>query len=102
VSWLGTGLGLYGCVLLAGSLITIGSRLHVQGAVGDWWRCWCENCGAPIPNWHSNLPILNFLWLRGRSACCGAPIHWRHPLLECGLGVLLFLGWRLLAAALAP
>jgi leader peptidase (prepilin peptidase) / N-methyltransferase len=41
----------------------------------------CPACGQPIKAYH-NLPILGFLWLRGRAACCKAPISWRYPLVE--------------------
>lgn len=41
----------------------------------------CGSCGAPIRPWQ-NIPVLSWLWLRGRAACCGAPIAWRYPLVE--------------------
>jgi leader peptidase (prepilin peptidase) / N-methyltransferase len=41
----------------------------------------CPACGAPIKPWH-NLPVLGFLWLRGRARCCKAPISWRYPTVE--------------------
>jgi leader peptidase (prepilin peptidase) / N-methyltransferase len=41
----------------------------------------CPACGAPIKAYH-NLPLLGFLWLRGRARCCGAPIPWRYPSVE--------------------
>jgi leader peptidase (prepilin peptidase)/N-methyltransferase len=41
----------------------------------------CPACGAPIKAYH-NLPLLGFLWLRGRARCCQAPIPWRYPAVE--------------------
>jgi leader peptidase (prepilin peptidase)/N-methyltransferase len=41
----------------------------------------CPACGQPIKAYH-NLPVLGFLWLRGRAACCNAAISWRYPLVE--------------------
>ena len=41
----------------------------------------CPACGAPIKPYH-NLPLLGFLWLRGRARCCGARIPWRYPTVE--------------------
>jgi leader peptidase (prepilin peptidase) / N-methyltransferase len=41
----------------------------------------CPACGAPIAAYH-NLPLLGFLWLRGRARCCKAPIPWRYPAVE--------------------
>lgn len=44
-------------------------------------RSRCGACGTPIPAQH-NLPVLSWLWLRGRAACCGARISARYPLVE--------------------
>lgn len=41
----------------------------------------CPACGAPIAPYH-NLPVVGFLWLRGRARCCKAPISWRYPGVE--------------------
>lgn len=46
----------------------------------------CPACGAPIKPWH-NLPLLGFLWLRGRASCCKAPIPWRYPAVELLAGL---------------
>jgi leader peptidase (prepilin peptidase)/N-methyltransferase len=61
-------------------------------------RSHCPHCQTPLALWH-NLPLLSFLWLRGRCASCHAPISWRYPLVEAGnaliwmaCGILLPLG----------
>jgi len=41
----------------------------------------CPACGAPIAPYH-NLPLLGFMWLRGKARCCKAPIPWRYPTVE--------------------
>ncbi len=41
----------------------------------------CPHCGAAIP-WRHNLPIVSWLWLRGRAACCGAAIRPRYVVVE--------------------
>ncbi|MDD5260589.1 MAG: prepilin peptidase [Methylacidiphilales bacterium] len=41
----------------------------------------CAACGSPIP-WQYNIPILGWLLLRGRAACCGTKIDSRYPLVE--------------------
>jgi leader peptidase (prepilin peptidase)/N-methyltransferase len=48
----------------------------------------CDSCGTPIRA-ADNVPVLSYLWLRGRCRTCHAPFSARHPLVE------------LLAAALA-
>jgi leader peptidase (prepilin peptidase)/N-methyltransferase len=41
----------------------------------------CPACGAPIKAYH-NVPVLGYLWLRGRAGCCKAPISLRYPAVE--------------------
>jgi leader peptidase (prepilin peptidase)/N-methyltransferase len=53
----------------------------------------CPHCGVPIRAWH-NIPVLSWLWLRGRARCCGAPISARYVVVELvGMG----LGWAVVA-----
>lgn len=47
----------------------------------------CPHCKTPIA-WRHNIPLLGWLWLRGRCAACKAPISVRYPLLELTAGVL--------------
>jgi leader peptidase (prepilin peptidase)/N-methyltransferase len=47
-----------------------------------WWPpSTCPGCGRGIAAQH-NIPVLGFLWLRGRCASCGAKISPRYPLVE--------------------
>jgi leader peptidase (prepilin peptidase)/N-methyltransferase len=41
----------------------------------------CPECRARI-RWFDNVPILSYLWLRGRCRDCRAPISPRYPLVE--------------------
>ncbi len=45
----------------------------------------CPNCRKRI-RWHDNVPILGWLWLRGRCGDCGPPISARYPLVEFLVG----------------
>lgn len=47
----------------------------------------CPTCQTPIPMRH-NVPILGYLWLRGKTACCGTPLSPRYPIVEALSGVL--------------
>ncbi|HVC01071.1 MAG TPA: prepilin peptidase [Steroidobacteraceae bacterium] len=44
-------------------------------------RSACPQCRTPIKAGH-NVPVLSWLWLRGRCAACGAKISLRYPLVE--------------------
>lgn len=54
----------------------------------------CPSCGQGIA-WYQNIPLLSFVWLRGRCAACKSRISARYPLIELATGVLFAaLGWR--------
>ncbi len=47
-----------------------------------WWPpSTCPGCGSAIAAQH-NLPVVGFLWLKGRCARCGAKISARYPVVE--------------------
>lgn len=50
-------------------------------------RSKCPNCDAYIPYW-LNIPILSWLFIRGRARCCGQAISVRYPLVELGTAIL--------------
>lgn len=58
----------------------------------------CPRCRAPIPP-RRNIPILSWLWLRGRAPCCGERISPRYLILEA-LCAALFVAFWLRAAPL--
>jgi len=79
-------------------------------ATGDgqfdlWWPpSACPGCGAAIAT-HHNVPVLSFLWLRGRCSSCGVTISPRYPVVEAfaallGLTVAFVFGptWHTVAA----
>ncbi len=41
----------------------------------------CTNCGTKLKPWH-NIPLLSWLFLRGRCAFCKAPISAQYPVIE--------------------
>ena len=76
----------------------------------------CPQCDHPIRPWE-NIPLLSYVFLRGRCAHCKAPISARYPLTElaCALisalvawqfgfgwqaGAVMLLSWGLLAMSL--
>jgi len=50
-------------------------------------RSACPSCKAPITA-VQNVPVLSWLWLRGRCANCGTGISARYPLVELLTGLL--------------
>jgi leader peptidase (prepilin peptidase)/N-methyltransferase len=44
-------------------------------------RSRCPQCGDAIP-WYLNIPILSWLYLRGRCRACKTPISIRYPIVE--------------------
>ncbi|MFP5423543.1 MAG: prepilin peptidase [Gammaproteobacteria bacterium] len=76
----------------------------------------CPHCAHEIKPWE-NIPVISYLFLRGKCSSCKAPISMRYPLVElaCGLlsafiawhfgftwqaGAMLLLTWGLLAMSL--
>ena len=58
-------------------------------------RSRCPSCGHRI-SWAQNIPVLSYLWLRGRCAACRSPISPRYPLIEILTGALFgVIGWQL-------
>ena len=49
----------------------------------------CANCGKPL-KWYMNIPILSYIFLKGKCAYCGKPINFIYPFVEIA-GALLFL-----------
>lgn len=47
----------------------------------------CSSCKAPIKP-YQNIPVLSYLFLKGKCAHCGAPISWRYPAIELLTAVL--------------
>jgi leader peptidase (prepilin peptidase)/N-methyltransferase len=52
----------------------------------------CPHCGYAIP-WYLNIPLVTWLWLRGRCRNCGAPIAPRYFLVELLTGLMFLSSW---------
>ena len=57
-------------------------------------RSRCPTCEHAI-TWYENVPVVSYLFLRGKCSSCGAPIGWRYPAVELTAGLLFaFCAWR--------
>ncbi len=55
----------------------------------------CPQCGEAVRAWQ-NIPVISYLFLRGRCAHCGAGISGRYPMVELITGLLsLAVVWQL-------
>ena len=52
----------------------------------------CFACGKPV-RWYDNVPLLSWLWLRGKCRDCGAAFSGRYLIVEALTGVLFAVMW---------
>lgn len=79
VSFLGFGL------IIGSFLNAVLWRMREGMSLGG--RSVCPSCRAKI-SWYDNVPILSFLFLRGKCRACRGKISWRYPAVECSTGLL--------------
>lgn len=57
-------------------------------------RSRCSSCGHVL-RWYENIPLLSYLFLRGKCSACGTRYGLRYPLVELVAGALFFFcAWR--------
>jgi leader peptidase (prepilin peptidase)/N-methyltransferase len=61
----------------------------------------CTSCKAPVKAWQ-NVPVLSWLLLRGKTACCGQPLSARYPLVEALGGLLAWGIFEMRVLTLSP
>ena len=66
-------------------------------------RSRCSACGHVI-RWYQNIPVVSYLFLKGKCSACGNPYSVRYPIVEALTGVLFFFcvwrwGWTPIALA---
>jgi leader peptidase (prepilin peptidase)/N-methyltransferase len=73
--------------LIFGSFFNVVAHRLPRGAsIATPGSC-CPGCRTPIKP-YDNVPVLSWLWLRGRCRACGDPISFRYPLVEVLTAVL--------------
>ncbi len=61
----------------------------------------CPACGTPIRG-YDNIPVLSWIFLRGKARCCRAPISPRYPLIELVGGLAAYAIIEVIVMALPP
>lgn len=57
-------------------------------------RSRCSSCGHVIA-WYENIPVVSYLFLKGKCSVCGTKFGLRYPLVELATGALFFFcAWR--------
>ena len=50
-------------------------------------RSYCPHCKKKL-NWYELIPLLNFVFLKGKCSACKKPISLQYPLVELATGIL--------------
>jgi prepilin signal peptidase PulO-like enzyme (type II secretory pathway) len=65
-------------------------RLHVEETL--WGRSYCPKCKKQIA-WYDNIPVLSFVFLKGKCRNCQQKISWQYPIVELITAILLSLSF---------
>ena len=58
----------------------------------------CSACKSPI-RWYDNVPLVSWLWLRGKCRACKAPFSARYLIVEAATGMLFGVAWWMTVTA---
>ena len=78
----------FGVGLCVGSFLNVCIyRLPLDKSIADPPRSMCPACNHSI-RFYDNIPVLSYLWLKGRCRHCQAPISLRYPMVEIMTGLI--------------
>jgi len=81
---------LYISIMIMSGINMLGHRIKTFSHLKDYSKCYCDYCGKPINQWLANLPVINYLYLRGKTQCCNSRINPYHPVSEIIGGFIIF------------
>ena len=67
-------------------------RMPLELSVNKPRRSFCPNCKTQL-KWYHNIPVLSWLFLRGRCATCGSPIAFHYVVVELVTALLFLAVW---------
>jgi len=62
-------------------------RLPTSKSIANPPRSICPTCNSPI-RFYDNIPVLSYIWLKGRCRNCDASISFRYPMVELMTGIV--------------
>lgn len=71
---------------IIGSFLNVVSLRHNTGQTLS-GRSFCFSCGKTLA-WYELVPVLSFIFQRGRCRGCGSKISWQYPSVEVITGIL--------------
>lgn len=72
--------------LLIGSFLNVVILRLPEGKSIVTPRSSCGHCGHMIA-WYENIPVLSYIFLKGRCSSCAVKISWQYPLIELFVGI---------------
>lgn len=76
--------------LAAGSFLNV-LVIRTHQATSPWrGRSACPHCGHVL-SWFELVPLMSFVWLRGRCRHCRKTMSWQYPIVEAGTAALFLL-----------
>jgi leader peptidase (prepilin peptidase)/N-methyltransferase len=77
---------------IIGSFLNVVILRHNTGRSSVKGNSMCFSCGKKLV-WHELIPVLSFIFLKGRCSACRAKISWQYPLIELSTGILFVALW---------
>jgi prepilin signal peptidase PulO-like enzyme (type II secretory pathway) len=56
-------------------------------------RSFCDFCGKQL-SWYENIPVFSWVFLRGKSKCCGKKLPVEYPIVEIVIGIIFLLNYQ--------
>ena len=83
------GIYIFVCGLCIGSFLNVAALRAIWGESIVFPASKCHSCGNKL-KWYHNIPVLSWIFLRGKCGFCKAPISIQYPIVELSNAVLYF------------